>query len=150
VKRFPAEHLARWREVVRAILERDFSRAAGLWIESGYIPDPEGFDFAFHHRLSLLLNQPWLLEGPYTFTQDFIERTWRLSWPDNRNRFRLTTPKHWVFTYRLNWGLYAILAKLGARGDWRSTILDLLYREGEARPQPYSEGELALLAGPPA
>jgi predicted unusual protein kinase regulating ubiquinone biosynthesis (AarF/ABC1/UbiB family) len=150
VKRFPAEHLTRWRAIVRAILERDFSRAAELHVESGYIPDPEGFDFAFHHRLTLLLNQPWLLAGPYGFTQDFIERTWRMSWPDNRNRFRLTTPKHWVFTYRLNWGLYAVLAKLGARGDWRSTILDLLYREGEARPLPYSEGELALLAGPPA
>jgi hypothetical protein len=73
-----------------------------------------------------------------------------MSWPDNRNRFRLTTPKHWVFSYRLNWGLYAVLARLGARGDWRSTILDLLYEEGEARPLPYSDSELALLAGLPA
>jgi len=149
VKRFPPEHLARWRTVLRAILERDFARAAQLWIESGYIPDPEGFDFAFHHRLSLHLHQPWLAEGPYTFTREFIERTWRMSWLENRNRFRLTTPKHWVFTYRLNWGLHAILARLGARGDWRSIILALLYREGEARPSPYSANELALLAGLP-
>ncbi len=134
VKRFPTDHLALWRAVLRAILERDFSRAAQLWIESGYIPDPDGFDFAFHHRLSLHLHQPWLLERPFTFTPAFIERTWRMSWPENRNRFRLTTPKHWVFTYRLNWGLYAVLAKLGARGDWRSMMLDLLYRDGEARP----------------
>src|SRR6185312_12870125 len=49
VKRFPAEHLGRWRAVARAILERDFSRATELWIESGYIPEPDGFDFAFHH-----------------------------------------------------------------------------------------------------
>jgi hypothetical protein len=72
-----------------------------------------------------------------------------MSWPDNRNRFRMTTPKHWVFTYRLNWGLYAVLAKLGARGNWRSPILDLLYGEGGARPSPYSDSELALLAGLP-
>jgi transcriptional regulator with XRE-family HTH domain len=150
VKRFPAEHLARWRAVIRAILERDFSRAAELWVESGYIPEPEGFDFAYHHRLSLHLHQPWLMEGPFTFTQEFIERTWRMSWPENRNRFRLTTPKHWVFTYRLNWGLYAVLAKLGARGNWRSPMLDILYGEGEARPRPYSGSELALLAGLPA
>jgi predicted unusual protein kinase regulating ubiquinone biosynthesis (AarF/ABC1/UbiB family)/DNA-binding transcriptional regulator YiaG len=150
VKRFPADHLALWRAVVRAILERDFSRAAQLWIDSGYIPDPDGFDFAFHHRLSLSLHQPWLVERPFTFTHAFIERTWRMSWPENRNRFRLTTPKHWVFTYRLNWGLYAVLAKLGACGNWRSTMLDLLYREGEARPNPYSDSELALLADLPA
>lgn len=149
VKRFPAEHLTRWRAVARAILERDFSRATALWIESGYIPDPEGFDFAFHHRLSLALHQPWLVEGPFTFTHELIERTWRMSWPENQNRFRLTTPKHWVFTYRLNWGLYAVLAKLGASGDWRSPILDVLYGEGEARPRPYSDSELALLAGLP-
>ena len=149
VKRFPAEHLTRWRSLVRAILERDFARAADLWIESGYVADPEGFDFAFAHRLSLHLHQPWLAERPFTFTREFIERTWRMSWPQNRNRFRLTTPKHWVFTYRLNWGLHAVLARLRARGDWRSTILDLLYREGEQRPLPYSDAELAVLAGLP-
>jgi len=149
VKRFPADHLDRWRAVLRSILERDFSRGAELLVESGYIPNPEAFDFAFHHRLSLHLHQPLLAEGPFTFTQEFIERTWRMSWPENRNRFRMTTPKHWVFTYRLNWGLYAVLAKIGARGDWRSPILDLLYGEGEARPSPYSDSELALLAGLP-
>jgi predicted unusual protein kinase regulating ubiquinone biosynthesis (AarF/ABC1/UbiB family) len=149
VKRFPADHLAHWRAALRAILERDFSRSAELLVDSGYIPNPEGFDFAFHHRLSLHLHQPLLAEGPFTFTHELIERTWRMSWPENRNRFRMTTPKHWVFTYRLNWGLYAVLAKLGARGDWRSPILDLLYGEGEARPSPYSDSELALLAGLP-
>jgi len=146
VKRFPAEHLTRWRAITRAILERDFARGAELWIESGYIPEPDSFDFAFHHRLSLLLYQPWLVEGPYTFTRDFIERTWRMSWPENRNRFRLTTPKHWVFTYRLHWGLHALLARLGARGDWRSTILDLVYGQDEPRPPPYSQSELASFA----
>lgn len=150
VKRFPVEHLTRWRAVIRALLERDFARAAELYVESGYIPDPEGFDFAFHHQLSLHLHQPWLAEGPFTFTHEFIERTWRLSWPENRNRFRLTTPKHWVFTYRLNWGLHAVLAKLGARGDWRALILDLLYGEGQARPRAYSDSELVLLLGLPA
>lgn len=149
VKRFPADHITRWRAMLRAILERGFSRAAELLVESGYIPNPEGFDFAFHHRLSLHLHQPLLAEGPFTFTQEFIERTWKMSWPENRNRFRMTTPKQWVFTYRLNWGLYAVLAKLGARGDWRSPILDLLYGDGEARPSPYSDSELALLAGLP-
>jgi len=149
VKRFPADHLARWRALVRAILERDFTRAAGLWIESGYISDPETFDFAFAHRLSLHLHLPWLAEGPFTFTREFIERTWRMSWPENRNRFRLTTPKHWVFTYRLNWGLNAVLARLGARGDWRSIILELLYGESETRPPAYAASEIALLAGLP-
>jgi len=149
VKRFPADHLVRWRALLRAILERDFSRAAALLVESGYVPNHEGFDFAFHHRLSLHLHQPLLTEGPFTFTPEFIERTWRMSWPENRNRFRMTTPKHWVFTYRLNWGLYAVMAKLGARGDWRSPILDLLYGEGDARPRPYADSELALLAGLP-
>jgi predicted unusual protein kinase regulating ubiquinone biosynthesis (AarF/ABC1/UbiB family) len=150
VKRFPADHLARWRAVIRAILERDFSRAAELWIEFGFIPDPEGFDFAFLHKLSLHNHQPFLVEGPFTFTQEFILRTWRMSWPENRNRFRMTTPKHWVFAYRLNFGLYALLAKLGARGNWRSPIVDMLYGEGEARPRPYSDGELAVLAGLPS
>jgi predicted unusual protein kinase regulating ubiquinone biosynthesis (AarF/ABC1/UbiB family) len=149
VKRFPAEHLTLWRALLRALLERDFARAAELWIESGFIPDPAGFDFAFHHRLELHLHQPWLADGPFTFTPEFIERTWRMSWPENRNRFRLTTPRHWVFTYRLNWGLHAVLAKLGARGDWRSTALALLYGDDEARPAPYSHSELALLAGLP-
>jgi predicted unusual protein kinase regulating ubiquinone biosynthesis (AarF/ABC1/UbiB family)/DNA-binding transcriptional regulator YiaG len=150
VKRFPADHLALWRSIIRALLERDFSRSAALSVESGYVPDPDGFDFAFNHRLSLHIYEPWLRKGPFTFTQEFIERTWRMSWLENQNRFRMTTPKHWVFTYRLNWGLHALLARLGARGDWRAMILELLYAEGEARPEPYSDSELALLAGLPA
>jgi predicted unusual protein kinase regulating ubiquinone biosynthesis (AarF/ABC1/UbiB family) len=150
VKRFPSEHLACWRMLIRALLERDFPRAVEGYVESGYVPDPDAFDFAFHHRLALHLYQPWLAEKPFTFTDEFIERTWRMSWLENRNRFRMTTPKHWVFSYRLNWGVHAILARLGARGDWRSTILELLYEPGEARPRPYSDSELALLAGLPA
>jgi predicted unusual protein kinase regulating ubiquinone biosynthesis (AarF/ABC1/UbiB family) len=150
VKRFPADHVVIWRAIIRALLERDFPRAAALSVESGYVPAPEGFDFAFYHRLSLHLYEPWLRRGPFTFSQEFIERTWRMAWLENQNRFRMTTPKHWVFTYRLNWGLHAVLARLGARGDWRSMILELLYAQGEARPEPYSDSELALLAGLPA
>lgn len=150
VKRFPADHVRLWRAVIRAILERDFSRAGELWVDSGYIPDPERFDFSFHHRLSLHMHEAWLADEPFLFTPEYLERTWRLAWPDNRNRFRLTTPKHWVFSYRLNWGLHAVLAKLGARGSWRAVILDLLYGPDEVRPSPYSSSERALLMGSPA
>jgi transcriptional regulator with XRE-family HTH domain len=145
VKRFTAQHLATWKRLLRAMLERDFDGAAQRWVEVGVVRDPARFDFPYHHRLTLLLHRPWLSEGEFRFTTEYVERTWRVAWIQNRNRFRVNIPKDWVFLTRLEWGLYAVLGKLEAQGRWRDKMLDLLYEPGEPRPRPYTPDELALL-----
>jgi hypothetical protein len=68
-------------------------------------------------------------------------------WLENRNRFQLNLPPDWAFLLRLQWGLYSVLAQLGAESDWRKRLLDVLYAPAAPRPRPYSRDELALLLG---
>ena len=69
-----------------------------------------------------------------------------MMWLDNPNRFRTNLPRDWVFLPRLQWGLYAVLAELGAESDWRARLMDLVYDSGQPRPDPYSDDELLRIA----
>lgn len=143
-KRFPGELVASWMRLIRVTLERDFDAARRAWVEMGMVRDPSRYDFDHHVRMMLVLYEPWL--GPYfEFTREYVERTWRMMATENPNKFRLNVPKDWVFANRLQWGLGSVLAELGARGDFRTPLLDLLYEAGEPRPEPFSARELALL-----
>ena len=46
----------------------------------------------------------------------------------------MNVPREWVFAHRLQSGLYALLARLGATANWRARLVDLLYAPGETRP----------------
>jgi hypothetical protein len=59
----------------------------------------------------------------------------------------MNVPREWVFLNRLQWGLYGVLAQMGASANWRAQLLDLLYQPGEARPQPFTLNELELVSG---
>lgn len=148
VKRYEAAHVARWRSFVRATLERDVPRANRLWVEMGLAPDPARYDFDFHQRMIRTMYEPWLLDRPFTFTSEYLARAWKATSFENRNRSRMNVPSEWVFAHRLDTGLYALLAKLGATANWRRKMLDILYGPGEPRPEPFSEHEVALLHAP--
>ncbi|HET9956691.1 MAG TPA: AarF/UbiB family protein [Polyangiaceae bacterium] len=136
VKRFDPRMLGLWRGMIRGVLEGDAETAHRLWMEAGMIPDPSRFDAEYHRHMLLTLYEPWLGAEPYRFEPEFVERTWRALVLDNPNRFRTNLPKDWVFVNRLQWGLYAVLARLGAKGAFRNDLLDLLYSPHERRPNP--------------
>ena len=107
------------------------------------VPDPARFDFDHYHRSMRVLLDPWLRDGPYRFAPAQIQRTWRSMVSENPNRFRGNVPKDWVLTTRVQWGVFAVLAELGASSTWRAVILDLLYADGARRPPPFTDAELA-------
>jgi predicted unusual protein kinase regulating ubiquinone biosynthesis (AarF/ABC1/UbiB family)/DNA-binding XRE family transcriptional regulator len=141
VKRFSARVVAEWRALVRLTLERDFAGVDRTGIEIGLVPDPATFDFAYYRHTLRLLFEPWLQDEPFRFTPAFVQRTWRALVTENPNRFRANVPKDWVLTSRVQWGLFAVLAELGASSNWRRRILDLVYADGETRPPPYAAGD---------
>jgi predicted unusual protein kinase regulating ubiquinone biosynthesis (AarF/ABC1/UbiB family) len=144
-KRFDPAFIARWRALLRALLERDLPRATALTIELGVAPEPDHFDFGFHHRMNATLFEPLLGAGPFRITPAFVERTWRVGWLENRNRFRTNMPSEAALLPRLQWGLFTLLARLSATADWRGQVLELLYTPGEPRPRPYQPEELVLI-----
>jgi predicted unusual protein kinase regulating ubiquinone biosynthesis (AarF/ABC1/UbiB family)/DNA-binding XRE family transcriptional regulator len=143
VKRIDRAYLGHWKALARAILERDVAAADRLGVQLRAIPDPRGFDFDHQHRVNVQLYEPYLGAGPYRFTPAFLSGSWNAAFRRNSNRARINLPPEWLFLPRLQWGLYAILARLEASVDFRGKLLDLLYAPGEPRPAPYTPEELA-------
>ena len=53
---------------------------------------------------------------------------------ENPNKYYSNVPKDWIFASRLQWGLYSVLAEMGAEFDARTIALSLLYESGEKWP----------------
>jgi len=138
VKRLEVDAHARLVQSIRAHLERDFETARSLWLEMGGVSNEQRYDFEHHRNIMLAMYEPWLHDEPFRFTWEFVERLWKMLLFDNPNRFVTSVPKDSILTLAcLRWGLYAVLARLEARADFRGSILDLLYAPGEERPEPF-------------
>ncbi len=135
VKHFEAGFITGWKAYIRAILEGDRLRADQLSIKMGFAPKPQQFDFAHHYRMMRKLYEPWLTDSEYKITKDLVQIIWRGFVTENPNKYCSNLPKDWVFTNRLQWGLFSVLAEMGAEFNAREIILGLIYKPGEARPE---------------
>jgi len=144
VKRMKREQIDRWRCLLRAYLERKFDVARALLIQMEMVPDPAHYEFEDHHRMVLRTYEFALRQAPFQFTVAFMRRLVDVRGRDNRGKFRANLPKDWLFANRMVLGSFAILARLEAKADFRSALLDALYEPCEPRPAPYSDAELAF------
>jgi predicted unusual protein kinase regulating ubiquinone biosynthesis (AarF/ABC1/UbiB family)/DNA-binding XRE family transcriptional regulator len=147
VKNLPADLMSDWRDVLRAAVERRNDAVRNKLLTMGFVRDPQRYDLDAHCVLLLTFYEPWLTEQPFTFTPEFAARTWNEAMTDNPNKFRVNLPRDWVFINRMQFGLYGLLGKMGASGDFREPMMRLLYAPGEPRPAPIASRELALLRG---
>jgi len=145
VKRFTPPYLASVRATLRAYLERDFGAARRLMLEGEVVPDPRGYDFDFHHRMVLRSYEYLLGEEPFHFSPEWVKETLRFCAFENVGQSRMRMPRHFLFATRLLVGLVALLARLRARVDCRSVVLDALYAPGDPRPAPFTAAELQAL-----
>lgn len=136
VKRFSSDFLKLWKSYARSVLERDREKADKLIVRLGFVPNADKFDFDYQDKMMITLYEPWMTEGNYKFTRGLAANTWKTMVVDNPNKYYSNLPKEWFFTSRLQWGLYSVLAEMGAEFDARSIVLDLLYGPGEHWPGP--------------
>jgi predicted unusual protein kinase regulating ubiquinone biosynthesis (AarF/ABC1/UbiB family) len=144
VKRMEAAQIEWWRTFLRAYLERKLDIARELLIQIGMIPDPAGYDFESHHRMVLTTYEFCLRDTPFQFDTAFMRRLIRARGQDNRGKFQMNLPKDWILANRMALGVFALLARLEAKGDFRTPLLDVLYAANEVRPAAYTETELSL------
>jgi predicted unusual protein kinase regulating ubiquinone biosynthesis (AarF/ABC1/UbiB family)/DNA-binding transcriptional regulator YiaG len=144
VKRMKLEQVTWWRYLMRAYLERQFDAAREMLIQMNVIPDPAHYDFESHHLMVLVTYEFALRATPFQFTVAFMRRLINARGRGNRGKFRVNLPKDWIFANRMALGLFALLARLEAKGDFRGALLDVLYEPNEPRPAPYTETELAF------
>lgn len=131
-KEFSPSFLADWKEHLRAIQSDDRAAADRLVEKIGYLGRKRGFDFDYHHAMTRILYRPWLQEGPFRFTDQYVLETWNAVIRENPNLPRLHLPKDWVFVNRLQWGLFSVLSLLRAEADWREIFFPILDRKHSA------------------
>ena len=71
------------------------------------------------------LYRPFLEPG-FRYDAEFVQKSFGILMFDNPNKFRIAMPPEWLFLNRLQWGMNAVLAQLGAAAAWRDHFEDIL------------------------
>lgn len=132
VKRFSPEFIDRWKRLARTILDQDRAAFPEAFVATGLVARPRRFDFDYQWEVMQYIYTPFLTRRPFTFTHEYVARSYDLMLFRNRNRFRQGLPPDWLFVNRLQWGLNSVLAYLNATGPWP----ELFRRAVEAPTRP--------------
>lgn len=125
VRRFDPAMIATWKRMARAILDEDQAGFQEGFRALGFVGKEKKFDWDYQYRAMRHLYRPYL-EPSFQYTAGFVAETFGILMFDNPNRMKIAMPPEWLFLNRLQWGLNAVLAQLGAAGAWRDTIEELL------------------------
>jgi predicted unusual protein kinase regulating ubiquinone biosynthesis (AarF/ABC1/UbiB family) len=114
---FDEQMIDTWKRVALSVIdgrERDFREG---FVELGLAPKGK-FDWEHQWRIMLYLYRPFMQKEPFTYTNEYVRQSYGVLLLDNPNRMRSPMPPEWLFLNRLQWGLNAVLAELGATGPW--------------------------------
>jgi predicted unusual protein kinase regulating ubiquinone biosynthesis (AarF/ABC1/UbiB family) len=125
VRRFEPTMIRTWRTMARAVLDGDRAGFADGFRALGFVGKEKGFDWDFQWEAIRFLYSPFLVPG-FRYDAAFVSRSFGVLMFDNPNRLRIAMPPAWLFLNRLQWGMNAVLAQLGATGPWRDIIEELL------------------------
>jgi predicted unusual protein kinase regulating ubiquinone biosynthesis (AarF/ABC1/UbiB family) len=124
-KRFSPEFLRTWKALARAISTNDRAGFTEAFTAVGMVSAPKKFDFDGQWESVRYLYQPFY-KKPFTFTHEFVHgMSDALIWK-NPNKMRLRMPPDWLFVNRLQFGLFSVLALLGASGDFATTFQEVI------------------------
>jgi len=125
VRRFDPQMIATWKQLARAILDGDRDGMAGGFRGLGFVGKERGFDWEYQWEAMRFLYTPYLEPG-FRYTPEFVAKSFGVLMFDNPNKLKIAMPPEWLFLNRLQWGLNAVLAQLGATGPWREIVEQLL------------------------
>ncbi|MFN0251562.1 MAG: ABC1 kinase family protein [Kofleriaceae bacterium] len=130
VRRFEPDMIRTWKRMALAILDGDRTGFQTGFRALGFVGKEKKFDWDYQWNAMRTLYKPFLEPG-YRHVAADVTRSFGVLMFDNPNRMRLVVPPEWLFLNRLQWGLNAVLAQLGAVGPWGATIRELLASELE-------------------
>lgn len=121
VRSFESSFLEPQRELVRVVLDDRRSDFETVLLATGMVPKPRRFDFDLHWQLLCHQFAPYRT-AHFSFTSDYLRQGMRFTGPSNPNNRLLAIPPSWIWVQRLIWGLHAVLARLGAEGDFGTAL----------------------------
>jgi predicted unusual protein kinase regulating ubiquinone biosynthesis (AarF/ABC1/UbiB family) len=131
VRQFSPSFVERERRLATTLIENrreDFREVA---MATGMIADERGFDFDLYWRMLRHQYAPYTTAG-FEFTTDYVRDALEFGKPSrasNKTLRRLSIQPEWIWFQRLQWGLHAVLARLGVRGDFGELLRDFLAAE---------------------
>lgn len=133
VKRFPPAMLDDWRGLVRAHLLGDRQAFAQKLVALSFLPHLEGLDPELLFEYFGYFYEPVQDDRPFSFTREYNGRAFKQIFkPEGRFAGlgkRLNMPRDFVFVNRLQWGVYSVLAQLGASANFHRIYRELLFGE---------------------
>lgn len=115
---FEGAMIERWKAFVRAVLAGDRKGFRDGFIALGFArADDRRFDWDAQWQATNFLYKPFL-EPNYRFDSTYLSESYDVLMFKNPNKLRTAMPPEWIFLNRLQWGLFAVLDGLRARGPW--------------------------------
>ena len=103
--------------------QRNLFRQAVL--NTGMVNKPKRFDFDQHWEMMRYAYEPYY-SPDFAFTVDYLKRGQVFMGPSNPNLRKIAIPPPWIWVQRLQWGLHAVLTKLGTQGNFEPMMREIL------------------------
>lgn len=119
VRRFEKGFIETWKEFARCVLDGDRKRFPDRFRALGMVGREKGFDFDHQWEITEYLYLPFKQRDPFfTYTDEYVRKSYGLILFENPNQRKSSLPPEWLLLNRLQWGMNAVLAKLGATAPW--------------------------------
>lgn len=151
VKWFPKDMLQEWMGLVRAHLATDRAQFRGRAVKLGFLPDDSPVTADTLYEYFAYFYEPFEQPGEFAFSREYNAKSFKMVFaPDGKFAGlskKLNMPRDFVFVNRIQWGVWSILAQLGARGNWHSIHREYLYGEPASTALGRADAEWAARRG---
>jgi len=130
VKWFPPHMLVNWLALVRAHLSGDHEAFRGRAVTLGFLKQDAPIPAEKLFGYFAYFYEPFETAGRFAFSRDYNARSFKMVFaPDGPFKGmskQLNMPPDFVLVNRIQWGVWSILAQLGASADWGAMHQELL------------------------
>ncbi len=116
-----------------AVLAEDFGAFREATLALGVVGVPAKFDYNHYYEMTRHLYRPFI-EPNFVFEPSFIRAAMDYNSPSSPNARTLAMPPAYIWVARLQWGLWSVLTRLRAEGDFLSILREQLASEQLSLP----------------
>src|SRR5262249_33103845 len=117
-----------WGRMLMAVIADDSVAGGRLIAASGLLSGADAMELALVYGIFRTLYEPYRKGSRERFDKEYIQRTWRAFVVDNPVRFKLRLKSEFMVLSQMQWGLSALLARLGTHENWHDRIRRVLDR----------------------
>lgn len=136
VRHFDPAMIDGWKRLQRGMLDDRFDVVKDALVDLGLAPKKGRFDWDHQLRVMEYLYRPFKAKTPFTYTDEYVKESYDLLVLKSPNQRLAAMPAEWLLLNRLQWGMNAVLAQLGATSLWGT----MFRRAAESKTQPVRAG----------